>query len=312
MVVLDPLADPAEVAAVLADAGLPLPVTAATAVPAGADVLAVLAGPETPVPAAALAGLPALRVLAATSTGCDHLPLAEAAARGIWVTRVREYCTEEVAEHTLALVLALLRSVPALDASVRAGRWDVSAAPPRRVAGSVLGLFGSGPIARAVAVRARALGMAVVVAARSEPRELVALGVRRVPPAELLATADVVSLHVPLTPDTEGMVDAAALAAMRPGSALVNVSRGAVVDSAALAAALRSGHLSGAAVDVLPVEPPAPGEPLLSAPNLLVTPHAAWYSAEAARRPARLAGAAVAAVLGGREPDGAVVRPGQS
>jgi D-3-phosphoglycerate dehydrogenase len=310
VVVCDPTADPAEVAATLAGAGLSLEVGAAAGVAAGDDVVAVLAGPEAPVPAAALAALPRLAVLAATSTGYDHLPIEAAAAAGIWVTRVTDYCSEEVADHALALVLALLRSVPALDAAVRAGRWDVLAAPPRRVAGAVLGLVGAGTIARALAARGRALGMQVLITSRRAPAEPLPAGARWVPLAELLGAADVVSLHVPLTPATAGMVDAAVLSAMRPGSALVNVARGGVVESTALAAALRSGHLSGAAVDVLPVEPPPADEPLLAAPNLLITPHAAWYSAAAARRPARLAAEAVAAVLTGREPDGVVVRPG--
>ncbi|SHN21266.1 NAD(P)-dependent oxidoreductase [Cryptosporangium aurantiacum] len=271
-------------------------VRAADAIPAGSGVVALLVGPETPLTEAHLDALPDLRIVAATSAGTDHIPVDAVTARGAWVTSTAGYCTDEVADHTIALVLNLLRGVGTLDAAVRAGRWDVREAAPRRIAGSVLGVVGVGATGQAVAQRATALGMRVLTYPGQDLHEL-------------LAEVDVVSLHVSQRPGAPPVLDAAAIAHLRPGAYVVNTARGGVLDTTALGDALRSGRIAGAALDVLPIEPPPADDPVRTFPRTILTPHAAWYSAEAAVRPYVWAGAAVAAVLAGREPDRVVGRP---
>jgi phosphoglycerate dehydrogenase-like enzyme len=276
--------------------------------PEGDDVIGVLVGTEIPVGARELAPLPALRIVAATATGYDHLNLAAIASAGAWATHCPGYCDDEVAETAIAFAVDLLRGITLLDRSMRAGRYDHLDAPGRRVAGSVLGIVGLGRIGRAVAWRAAALGMRVLAAdpvvdaAAAAPAELVALD-------ELLAAADVVTLHALLTPQTEGLIGAERLALMRPDAYLVNCARSALVDHAALGEALRADRLGGCALDVLPEEPPDPEEPALQWPRTLINPHSAWYSPQSSGAPYRIAAEAVAAVLDGREPDHAVARP---
>ncbi|MFI5953637.1 NAD(P)-dependent oxidoreductase [Cryptosporangium sp. NPDC051539] len=268
----------------------------------GAGVVALLVGPETPVTVAQLDALPDLKIVAATSAGTDHVPVDEVTARGAWVTSAAGYCTDEVAEHTIALVLSLLRGVVPLNDAVRAGRWDVVEVAPRRVAGTVLGVVGFGAIGRAVATRASALGMRVITyggASGSGGTDL----------ASLLAEAEVVTLHVPQRPGAAPVLDAASIGLLRPGAFVVNVARGSVLDTAALGEALRSGRIAGAALDVLPIEPPPPDDPVRTFPRTLLSPHAAWYSDEAAIRPYVWAGRAVADVLAGRVPERVVGRP---
>ncbi len=277
--------------------------------PEGDDIVGVLVGTEVPVGASELATLPAVRIVAATATGYDHLDLAAIAAAGAWATHCPGYCDDEVAETALAFAVDLLRGVTLLDRSVRAGRYDHLDAPGRRIAGSVLGIVGLGRIGRAVAWRADALGMRVLAAdpvvdpAAAAPAELVELD-------ELLAAADVVTLHALLTPQTHELIDARRLALMRPNAYLVNCARSALVDHAALGEALRAGRLGGCALDVLPQEPPALDEPALQWPRTLINPHSAWYSPESSGAPYRIAAEAVAAVLEGREPAAALARPG--
>jgi phosphoglycerate dehydrogenase-like enzyme len=276
--------------------------------PEGDDVIGMLVGTEIPVGARELAPLPALRIVAATATGYDHLNLAAIASAGAWATHCPGYCDDEVAETAIAFAVDLLRGITLLDRSMRAGRYDHLDAPGRRVAGSVLGIVGLGRIGRAVAWRAAALGMRVLAAdpvvdaAAAAPAELVALD-------ELLAAADVVTLHALLTPQTEGLIGAERLALMRPDAYLVNCARSALVDHAALGEALRADRLGGCALDVLPEEPPDPEEPALQWPRTLINPHSAWYSPQSSGAPYRIAAEAVAAVLDGREPDHAVARP---
>ena len=280
----------------------------ASALPAGDDVIGVLVGTEVTVGRDELASLPAVRVIAATSTGYDHLDLTAIAAAGAWATHCPGYCDDEVAEHALAFALDLLRGVTLLDRSVHAGRYDHLDAPGRRVTGAVLGIVGLGRIGRAVAWRAHALGMRVLAAdpevdeATAAPAEIVEL-------SELLAAADVVTLHALLTEETNHLIGAAELAMMRPDAYLVNCARSALVDHAALGDALRSGRLGGCALDVLPLEPPAADEPALEWPRTLINPHAAWYSPQSRTAPYRIAAEAVAAVLEGREPAAALARP---
>ncbi len=275
--------------------------------PTDGDVIAVLVPPEIPVGPAELERLPGLRIAATTSTGFDHLDLDAIAAARAWATHCPGYCDEEVADHALTFVVSLLRGIVELDRGAREGIWDETPAPPRRIAGSTLGIVGFGRIGRAVAVRAVALGIDVIatdpfVSDGGGEVELVALD-------ELLSRSDAITLHSLLTPSTREMIGARELALMRPGSYLVNCARAALVDHEALGAALRSGHLGGCALDVLPIEPPPADEPAFTWPRTVINPHSAWYSPASATAPYRLAAEAVAAVLEGREPYGLLARP---
>jgi D-3-phosphoglycerate dehydrogenase len=263
------------------------------------------------VTAADIERLPALKVIATCSVGFDHIDLEAARRHGVWVCNVPDYCIEEMADSTIALVLALLRGVVALDRTVREGAWDDHAAGPlARLSDSRLGVVGFGRIGRAVAGRALAVGMEVwaadpVVASS----EISSAGVRPAALDEMLSSCNVVTLHAPLTPRTAGVIGRRELGLMPPGSFLVNTARAALIDGDALMAALESGRLAGAALDVLPVEPPNADGPAPSHPRLIVTPHSAWYSPRSEREVYRRATLSVRAVLEGREPDGAVVRP---
>jgi D-3-phosphoglycerate dehydrogenase len=264
----------------------------------GPDVDAVLIVSPSPFGAGQMDELPALKVIATGSIGYDHVDVEAAAARGILVCNVPDYCVDEVAEHSLALLLALTRGVVALDRDVRAGRWDDHAAGKlRTLVGLRVGIVGYGRTGSALARRLTALGSELLV------HDVRDVGVRLVPLDELLARADAISLHVPLTQATVGLIGAMEIAAMRPGALLVNTSRGRVVDFEAVVRALREGHLGGAGLDVLPEEPPAEVPQL---PNLIVTPHAAWQSAEAERGALAGAVAAIRTALRGERPVTAV------
>jgi D-3-phosphoglycerate dehydrogenase len=210
------------------------------------------------------------------------------------------------AEHTMALIFALARRVVAADRAVRDGRWKTGY-EGMQLGGKRLGVIGAGKVGNLVALLAAGMGMEVVAYDPYLPEEAWAeRTVLRVELPELLATSDVVTLHVPLTRETRRLIGAHELALMQPHAVLVNTARGGVVDLDALLAALRRRQLAGAALDVLPHEPP----PLVpQAPNLIVTPHAAWYSEAAQARAYAGAIAAVRAVLAGEEPPNAVVRP---
>lgn len=245
------------------------------------DVVAVLTMPEHTVGPELAAQLPSLRVVGTATVGFDHVDVPAHVA----VVNVPDYCTEEVADHTLALLYALLRGIVPLSSGV----WDAKAAGPlRTLRGLRVGIVGLGRIGSAVAARLDALGAVVLTHDIRPLPEVVALD-------ELLRDADVVTLHVPLDASTRGLIGARELALMRPGALLINTARGAVVDVDAVLDALRSRRLGGAALDVLPVEPP-PVRPV--APNLIVTPHAAYYSPESEERAYRLCVARVREVLG--------------
>jgi D-3-phosphoglycerate dehydrogenase len=229
-----------------------------------------------PITAEVMDALPGVRVLGRYGVSLDNFDLPAAATRGIRVVNVPDYCIDEVADHTIALILAMTRGIVPLDRAVHGGTWDFRGAGGlRRSRGQRLGLIGLGRIGVAVAQRALAIGFDVVA---SDP---VASGSQQVPLIDmdqLLATSDIVSLHARLDPSTRHMIDAAALARMRRGALIVNTSRGGLIDQAALGDALRSGHLGGAALDVLEREPIAPDDPLLAMRNVVLTPHAAFYS----------------------------------
>jgi glycerate dehydrogenase len=255
---------------------------------AGADI--VLTN-KTPLRAETIAALPDLKYIGVLATGYNVVDTAAARARGIPVTNVPEYGTQSVAEHTFALILELTRRVGPHSATVREGRWGKSPDfcyadfPLVEIAGLQLGLVGSGRIAQAVARVAAAFAMKVAFARRADGRA----GLEAV-----LRSSDIVSLHCPLTEATRGLVNAQTLSWMKPGAFLINTSRGPLVNEADLAAALETGRIAGAALDVLSTEPPAADNPLLHARNCLVTPHNAW-AAGAAR--ARLLDTAVQNVL---------------
>jgi D-3-phosphoglycerate dehydrogenase len=241
----------------------------------------VLINQYVPITAEVLDALPRCRLVVRYGVGVDNVDVEAAEARGVWVANVPDYGRDEVADHTLALALSVLRGVVVLDRSVHEGDWDLEPVRPlRRLSRLTWGVVGCGAIGTAVAGRAAGLGMRVlgydVAGVRSDPP------IERVPLEELLSRSDLVSLHAALTRDSHHLIDADALARMRPAAWLVNTARGGLVDSAALLAALDAGALAGAALDVLETEPPDDlGWRLARHPRVVATPHAAWYSEEA-------------------------------
>ncbi|HEY1574265.1 MAG TPA: NAD(P)-dependent oxidoreductase [Pseudonocardiaceae bacterium] len=237
-----------------------------------------------------------LKLVQLLSAGYESVDVPALAAAGIPVANIGTANASTVAEHAMALILALLRQLPAQVDLVRSGGWR-PAPPARELRGRTVGIVGLGGIGREIARRALAFDTTVVYTSRRVVSEVP--GVTRVALAELLASSDVVCLAVPVTPETTGLIAAAELAVMRPSAVLVNVSRGAVVDERALAAALASGAIAGAGLDVLAVEPPSPDNPLLAMPNVLVTPHQAGLSPDAWPRIVSLAWANVVSALSG-------------
>lgn len=246
---------------------------------------------------------PQLRLIGLTATGLDNVDVAAARERGVAVCNLRDYCTPSVVQHVFATLLALTHRLADYDAFSKGGHWaratqfSVFPYPIRELAGRTLAIVGYGALGRGVARAATAFGLEVVVANRpGGPAEA-----GRVDLDELLPRADVLSLHCPLTPATRGLIGAARLARMKPDAVLINTARGALVDAAALAAALRAGRLGGAAIDVLEREPPVDGSPLLEPgiPNLIVTPHTAWAARESRQRCLDELAANVAAFLRG-------------
>lgn len=235
---------------------------------------------DWPLPAARLDRLPGCRAVLGYGVGVDWIARAEADERGLRIVNTPHANVEDVAVHTLALVLACVRDLVAHHERMRGGGWRADdREPPTRIAGRRLGLLAFGNIPRRLAALAVPLGFDVLAHdPHVEADAMAAAGVRAAGLDELLATADVLSVHLPAVAGAPPFLDAARLAQMRPGAALVVTSRGAVYDPAAVAAALSSGHLASAALDVFPVEPPPADDPLRSAPNLLLTPHVAGWS----------------------------------
>jgi D-3-phosphoglycerate dehydrogenase len=243
-----------------------------------------------------------LRVVARFGVGVDNIAVETASARGIPVTYVPDYCVAEVAEHALALLLTQARGVVRYNASVKTRRWDLSvAAPLRRIEGQTLGLLGCGRIGSRLAAKALGLGLRVLVfdpAVPSPPD-----GVLAVSQDQLLEQSDFVSLHVPLTPETRGLISESALRRMKPSAYLINTARGGLVDTAVLARALREGWIAGAGLDVLPNEPIASDDPLLELDNVVLTPHVAFYSEESLADLRRRTAQSVVDVLADRTPE---------
>ena len=257
-----------------------------------------------------IAGLTRCRIIARYGIGVDNVDLDAATRAKILVTNVPDYCVDEVSDHALAVLLALARRVVAADQAVKGGTWAVVAHKGiRRLRGQTLGLLGFGKIARALAAKAQALGMRVLAMDPYVDAETMARqDVRAVDFETLLAEADAVSIHVPLSPTTRGIIGERELARMKPTAFLVNTSRGGLVDEQAVAAALEAGRLGGAALDVLVQEPPPPDHPLRQAPNVILTPHLAFYSREAVVELQTKAAEEVARALRGEPPRSPVNR----
>ena len=237
-----------------------------------------------PMNARVFSALPDLRIVSRFGAGFDTVNVADARAHGVWVANSPDYGVGEVAAHALGMAIGLVRHIPWFNRDVHAGRWDYnSTGAVRRLSRLTLGILGLGRIGKRMAAYAKPLFDRVIgcdphIGAGDFPE-----GVEPVPKEKLLAQADILSLHVPLNEETRHIVDAAALAAMKRGSYLVNTARGAVVHIPALLAALDCGQLEAAALDVLPKEPPLGDDPVLRHPRLLLTPHAAFYSTEGER-----------------------------
>ena len=235
-----------------------------------------------------MAANPQLRLIALTATGVDNVDVAAARELGIGVANLHDYCTPSVVQHVFAVLLSLTHHLLQYDHLARSGEWgrasqfSVFPYPIRELRGRVFGIVGYGALGRGVAEVAAAFGMQVRIANR--PGGERAAG--RLDLAELLPLADVLTLHCPLTPATRGMIGRDELALMKRDAVIINTARGALVDAAALADALRHGRLGGAGIDVLEQEPPVAGSPLLdpSLPNLVVTPHVAWAARESRQR----------------------------
>jgi D-3-phosphoglycerate dehydrogenase len=236
--------------------------------------------------------------------GVDNIDVAAAARLGITVTYVPDYCMQEVSDHAMALLLALCRKVTMSNAGVQAGCWDMSALVPiHRLAGRVLGLVGFGNIPRTLAPKAKAFGLRVVAHdPHVLPQVLAAADVEGVSLDRLLEISDIVSIHAPLTPTTRGLFNAEVLQKMKKDALLINTARGPLVDEAALVAALDSGHLGGAALDVVAVEPLPKDSRLIGRDNVILTPHTAFYSVEALAELQTKCAADVARVLSGEPP----------
>ncbi|MBP0637982.1 D-2-hydroxyacid dehydrogenase [Cupriavidus sp. AcVe19-6a] len=235
----------------------------------------------------AIADAPKLKLVAVAATGFDNVDVRACTARGIVVSNIRNYAIHTVPEHTFALIFALRRSICAYQDAVRKGRWQESGQfcffdyPIRDLAGSTLGIIGDGVLGQSVAAMGRALGMKILYSTYKGRSDM---GPLYTPFEELLAKSDIVSLHCPLMPSTRNLIGANEFALMSRKPLLINTARGGLVDESAVGPALDAGQISGAAFDVVSVEPPPPNHPfsaLLERPDFILTPHVAWASEEA-------------------------------
>ena len=247
------------------------------------------------------------RIIARFGIGVDNVDIAAATHAGIVVTRVPDYCVDEVSDHTMALLLALVRKIPFANSLVHAGRWGMPAVVPiHRMRGTVLGLVGFGRIPQLVAPKAKSFGIKVVAYDPYVSESVTsAAGVERVGFATLLKVSDYVSIHTPLTPETHHLFDANVFAQMKPTAFLINTARGPIVDETALAQALDAGKVAGAALDVLSSEPPK-ASPLFGRDNVVLTPHISFYSEESLIELQTRAAEDVVRVLTGQMPHDAI------
>jgi D-3-phosphoglycerate dehydrogenase len=235
--------------------------------------------------------------------GVDNIDLPAAKEKGIAVNYVPDYCIREVSDHTMALLLALIRKVPLSNKLVQSGRWEMPAVVPiRRIEGTVLGLVGFGNIPRLVAPKAQAFGIKVIAYdPYAKPELFKAADVESVDLDTLLKTSDYVSVHAPLMPATRGLINAEAFAKMKKTAYIVNTARGPLIDEAALIAALDAGQIGGAGLDVVTTEPLAKDSPLLGRDNVIISPHTAFYSIEALEELQSKCASDVARVLSGEK-----------
>lgn len=248
-----------------------------------------------------------VRFIGLIATGVDNVDLATAKDRGIAVCNIKAYCTQSVVEHVFAVLLNLTHNIGCYDQSVRAGNWQKAADfcmlefPIRELSALTIGIVGHGELGRGVDKIARQFGMSVLIARRQGQEPAVDDG--RTNLRDLLQHSDVVSLHCPLTDKTRGLISTAELRLMKPTAILINTARGGLIDSGALAAALSTGEIAAAAIDVLPQEPPIDGDPLLDyvGENLIITPHIAWGTVTARQNAIDESALNVAAFLDGKE-----------
>ncbi len=266
-----------------------------------ADALFVTYGKVT---AEVIAGLEKCKVIGRFGIGTDNIDIPAATRKGIVVTYAPVYCLEEVSDHAMALLFSLARKIPYGNSLVQGGRWEMPAVVPiHRFRGRTLGLVGLGNIPQRVAPKAQAFGINVIASDPFIPAEVAKnLNVKLVEFDELLAQSDYVSIHAPHTPETTNMFSTDAFKKMKPGAFLINTARGPLVDVDALAKALDAGEIAGAALDVLPIEPPPPDYPVLGRDNVIINPHTAFYSEEALLDLQTTVAKDVAAVLSGKEP----------
>jgi D-3-phosphoglycerate dehydrogenase len=252
--------------------------------------------------------MPKVRIISRFGIGVDNVDLAEATKAKIVVTKVPDYCIDEVSDHTMALLLAVVRKIPLVNAQVHAGTWKMpNVVPIHRLRGSVLGLMGFGRIPQLVAPKAQSFGMKVIAVDPFVPKEVFAkAGVENVDFATLLKTSDYISVHSPLVPETRGLFNGDAFKQMKPTAYIVNTARGPIIDETALAAALDAKQIAGAALDVMTQEPPGTSNPLFGRDNVIITPHTSFYSEESLVELQTKAAEEVVAVLSGKSPRNAV------
>ncbi|MGY4706708.1 C-terminal binding protein [Candidatus Bipolaricaulota sp. J31] len=263
-----------------------------------------------PITAEVIASLRKCRAIGRYGIGVDNIDVEAATTRGIAVINVPSYCEDEVSDHALALLLAWARRVVHYTNEIRNNIWDWKTGRPiPRLQGKVLGLLGFGKIARHLARKAQALGMKIISHdPYIPPEEMRKLNVEPVTFEDLLKRSDFLSVHVPLTEGTQHLIDAKALSLMKPTACLINTSRGGVVDEHALIEALQQARLAGACLDVLEKEPPSPDNPLLKMPQVLLSPHVAWYSEESETELRRKVATDIGRALNGFLPEGLVNR----
>jgi len=247
--------------------------------------------------------MPKCRIISRFGIGVDNVDIESATGAGIVVTKVPDYCIDEVSDHAMALLLAIVRKIPSSSARTHSGRWEMKAVVPiHRLRGSVLGLAGFGRIPQLVAPKAKAFGMHVIAHDPFVPEEAFSrAGVERVELPVLLATSDYISVHTPLTQETRHLFNRKTFAEMKRGAYLVNTARGPIIDEDALAEALDAGQIGGAALDVMSQEPP-PASPLFGRDNVIITPHTSFYSEESLVDLQVKAAQEVVAVLSGKSP----------
>jgi D-3-phosphoglycerate dehydrogenase / 2-oxoglutarate reductase len=291
---------------IIEDAGFRL--VAGPAKPASTEAITDLASEHqpaaimtnwAPVGAAAIAASRRLRIVTRLGVGLDNIAVDEATRRGVWVTNVPDYCLEEVSDHAVGMLLAWARGLTHFDREVKGGRWEPASARLRRVRDLTCGIIGLGRIGRRSAEKLRGFDLRLLGHARHP--DAAVDGVEMTTLEDLLSRSDAVMVHVPLTAATRHLLDRRRIACMKPGAFLINVSRGAVLDTEAVIEALASGRLAGAALDVLEGEPSVP--PGLLRPNVILTPHIAFSSDASLRDLRRKASEEVVRVLRGEPPE---------